>query len=69
MLRVRIIAEKCDEYVQERLSEIESSNGEDLTKENLTHNEENEIYSKVRSQTFVLLLICLRLNLCVYMVV
>ncbi|XP_048616891.1 uncharacterized protein LOC106435483 [Brassica napus] len=47
--RARLIAEKFDECVQERLSEMENSNGEDLTIDNLTLEEKNEIYSKVRA--------------------
>ncbi|KAJ0249880.1 hypothetical protein HA466_0141250 [Hirschfeldia incana] len=45
--RARLIAEKFDECVQERLSELENSNGEDLTIDNLTLEEKNEIYSKI----------------------
>ena len=47
--RARLIAEKFDECVQERLSEMENSSGEDLTIDNLTLEEKNEIYSKVRA--------------------
>lgn len=45
--RARLIAEKFDECVQERLSEMDNSNGEDLTIANLTLEEKNEIYSKI----------------------
>ncbi|CAN6990030.1 uncharacterized protein LOC103875299 [Brassica rapa] len=45
--RARLIAEKFDECVQERLSEMENSSGEDLTIDNLTLEEKNEIYSKI----------------------
>ena len=47
--RAQIISEKFDECVQERLSEMEASNGEDMTIDNLTLEEKNEIYSMVRA--------------------
>ncbi|KAG7627180.1 putative transposase Ptta/En/Spm plant [Arabidopsis thaliana x Arabidopsis arenosa] len=45
--RARLIAEKFDELVQERLSEMESPNGEVLTVDNLSQQEKNEIYLKL----------------------
>ncbi|CAH8337937.1 unnamed protein product [Eruca vesicaria subsp. sativa] len=44
--RARLVAEKYDEYVQEKLSLVEPSNGEILT-DPLTIEERNEIYVKV----------------------
>ncbi|CAN6887054.1 unnamed protein product [Brassica oleracea] len=44
--RARLIAEKYDEYLQERLSQVEPSNGEVLM-DSLTVEERNEIYLKV----------------------
>lgn len=44
--RARIIAETYDEHVQQRLMEMESSNGEDLI-DSLTIEDRNEIYVKV----------------------
>lgn len=44
--KARLIAEKYDEYVQERLSQVEPSNGEVLM-DSLTVEERNEIYVKV----------------------
>ncbi|XP_056856444.1 uncharacterized protein LOC108833392 [Raphanus sativus] len=48
--KARLIAEKYDEYVQERLSQVEPSNGEVLM-DSLTVEERNEIYVKVAGIT------------------
>lgn len=54
--RARLIAEKYYEYVQERLSQIEPSNGEpsngEVLMDSLTVEERNEIYVKVTLSLF-----------------
>ncbi|KAL1214150.1 putative transposase-like protein [Cardamine amara subsp. amara] len=44
--RAQLIAERYDEYVRERLSQMDST-GEGLTADSLTQEEKNEIYVKV----------------------